>query len=190
MACEQQTFCTPGGSSWLLSIATLPARYRDGSSGDTASPPHATPLLSETQLRLQYAMTIVRLVNGISDSSQKGRVASSVANLASEAGTLSFSFAVGRKPTTIARLSSDALKLQCVAGLPRLLVDIRHEATHNELPSLSVLRLAATRALEWLQEHYWARQAHSLHSNQQRVSTLLKVCVAESSYLPCLRCLY
>ena len=41
---------------------------------------------SEGELRLQYAMALVRLVNGISDSSQRGRVAASVASLASLAG--------------------------------------------------------------------------------------------------------
>jgi ribosomal biogenesis protein LAS1 len=65
------------------------------------------------------------MVNGITDSQQKGRVAVSVASLA------------------------------CAAGLPRLLVDLRHEATHNELPSLQVLRLAARQALAWLQASYW-----------------------------------
>lgn len=65
------------------------------------------------------------MVNGISDSQQKGRVAVSVASLAS------------------------------AAGLPRLLVDLRHEATHNELPSLRVLRLAAHQALAWLRASYW-----------------------------------
>ena len=40
----------------------------------------------EMQLRLQYAMTIIRLVNGIADSSQKKKVASSVAALAASAG--------------------------------------------------------------------------------------------------------
>lgn len=48
-----------------------------------------SPLLDaavEMQLRLQYAMTIIRLVNGISDSSQKKKVAASVAALATSAG--------------------------------------------------------------------------------------------------------
>ena len=40
----------------------------------------------EMQLRLEYSMTIVRLVNGISDSSQKGKMASSVAVLATKSG--------------------------------------------------------------------------------------------------------
>jgi ribosomal biogenesis protein LAS1 len=40
----------------------------------------------EALLRLQYAMALIRLVNGISDSSQKGRLALSVAQLAHDAG--------------------------------------------------------------------------------------------------------
>lgn len=37
-------------------------------------------------LRLEYSMAIIRLVNGVVDSSQKGRKARSVADIASEAG--------------------------------------------------------------------------------------------------------
>lgn len=66
-----------------------------------------------------------RMVNGIADSQQKGRVAVSVNSLAE------------------------------AAGLSRLLVDVRHEATHNELPSLSTLQLAARQALDWLIQQYW-----------------------------------
>ena len=40
----------------------------------------------ESMLRMQYALAIVRLVNGISDSAQKGTVAKSVANLAETVG--------------------------------------------------------------------------------------------------------
>ena len=61
-------------------------RMRDqGLSGTAgmADQPRSEP---ESLLRLQYAMLVIRLVNGISDSSQKGRVAMSVANLAEDAG--------------------------------------------------------------------------------------------------------
>ncbi len=47
---------------------------------------------------------------------------------------------------------------RCVSGppgLPRALVDVRHEATHNELPSLPLLRAAADSALAWLRDNYW-----------------------------------
>lgn len=66
-----------------------------------------------------------RMVNGIADSQQRGKVAVSVASLA------------------------DA------AGLPRLLVDLRHDATHNELPALPTLHVALHQALGWLTANYW-----------------------------------
>ena len=40
-------------------------------------------------------------------------------------------------------------------GLPASFVELRHEATHGDLPSLIVLRRAAERALEWLYNDYW-----------------------------------
>jgi len=88
-------------------------------------------------------MALVRMVNGIADSSQKGKVAASVASLASS------------------------------AGLPRILVDLRHESTHNELPSISALRLAAHHALAWLQTNYWHRQEEQLRTSQDRITTIL-----------------
>ena len=40
-------------------------------------------------------------------------------------------------------------------GLPALFVDLRHEATHGDMPSLTNLRSAANRALRWLWDDYW-----------------------------------
>ena len=40
-------------------------------------------------------------------------------------------------------------------GLPALFVDMRHEVTHGDMPSLTNLRTAAHRALEWLWHDYW-----------------------------------
>ncbi|KAL4974693.1 Las1-like-domain-containing protein [Aspergillus desertorum] len=40
-------------------------------------------------------------------------------------------------------------------GLPASFVELRHEATHRELPSLTILRGAAGRSLEWLWGFYW-----------------------------------
>ncbi|KZZ90985.1 cell morphogenesis protein Las1 [Ascosphaera apis ARSEF 7405] len=41
-------------------------------------------------------------------------------------------------------------------GLPASFVELRHEATHRELPSLSVFREATRRSLDWLWDFYWA----------------------------------
>lgn len=43
-----------------------------------------------------------------------------------------------------------------------MLVDVRHEATHNELPQLPALRVAADAALAWLTTSYWDAQAQTL----------------------------
>jgi ribosomal biogenesis protein LAS1 len=42
-------------------------------------------------------------------------------------------------------------------GLPASFVEIRHEATHRELPSLVVLRSNTHRSLEWLWGFYWCK---------------------------------
>lgn len=42
-------------------------------------------------------------------------------------------------------------------GLPASFVELRHEATHRELPSLVVLRSATHRSLEWLWGFYWSK---------------------------------
>ena len=68
---------------------------------------------SETELRLSYSIIIVRAVNGLVDPSQQGYFADSVASLAQR------------------------------IGLPAWFVELRHDATHQQLPSLTMLRTAA-----------------------------------------------
>jgi len=41
-------------------------------------------------------------------------------------------------------------------ALPASFVELRHQATHEALPSLNRLRDAAARALEWIWDYYWA----------------------------------
>ena len=40
-------------------------------------------------------------------------------------------------------------------GLPASFVELRHEATHGDLPSMVVFRRAAERSLDWLWNDYW-----------------------------------
>ena len=65
--------------------------------------------------------------------------------------------------------------LPALAGLPRILVDIRHEASHNELPSLALLRLGAATALAWLSQSYWQQQADHLTLRKSQIHELLQV---------------
>ena len=52
-------------------------------------------------------------------------------------------------------------------GLPAMFVDLRHEATHGEMPSLEVLREAARKALDWIWEDYWSKLTEVGNSNEE-----------------------
>ena len=64
-------------------------------------------------LRQSYAAAIIRLVNGLVDPLQLGAYARSIASIAMQ------------------------------LGIPSWLVELRHAATHEDLPSLEILREAA-----------------------------------------------
>lgn len=82
--------------------------------------------VSVMELRLAYSSAIVRCVNGFADTLQQQRfVAASVASLCQQ------------------------------LGIPTWIVDVRHDASHNALPTLDVLRLAASTMLEFIQSEYW-----------------------------------
>ena len=78
----------PLGADMTAAIQRM--RLRDPASASSSTPGKGgSAQVSEEQesmLRMQYAMAIIRLVNGISDSAQKGNVAKSVAHLAESAG--------------------------------------------------------------------------------------------------------
>ncbi|KAG6009629.1 hypothetical protein E4U21_001693 [Claviceps maximensis] len=45
-------------------------------------------------------------------------------------------------------------------GLPATFVELRHQATHEQLPSLAKLRSAAKKALDWIWNYYWRHLAN------------------------------
>ncbi|KAL8279387.1 hypothetical protein RQP46_008199 [Phenoliferia psychrophenolica] len=80
---------------------------------------------SQQELRLAYSMALIRFVNSLVDPLQTTYFARSMASLAAQ------------------------------LGLPLWFVELRHAATHEDLPGLSVLRDASRQALDWLYSHYW-----------------------------------
>lgn len=69
------------------------------------------------------------------------------------------------------------LKIASSLGLSRMLVDIRHEGTHDALPCLSWLILGARVALEWLREHYWQAQDEWKELLKESFATSMRKCV-------------
>ncbi|TPX33001.1 hypothetical protein SmJEL517_g03987 [Synchytrium microbalum] len=100
-------------------------------------------IMPESALRLTYSMAIIRFVNGLVDASQVTGRLQSVAAVA------------------------DSL------GIPLWIVDLRHAATHESLPSLSLLRAAAQQALRWLDAHYWSLQTTRTETFEDQVPDLL-----------------
>lgn len=61
-----------------------------------------------------------------------------------------------------------------VIGIPRMLIDIRHECSHRDLPSLRLVRLASTKALDWLKAYYWEPQKMTISHPSDRNATFRK----------------
>jgi ribosomal biogenesis protein LAS1 len=57
-------------------------------------------------------------------------------------------------------------------GLPATFVELRHQATHEELPSLPKLRTATEKALHWIWEYYWTELSADLPDTQDCKSYL------------------
>lgn len=91
-------------------------------------------------VRTAYAMALVRFVNGVLDPLQQGRYAKALTQLAK------------------------------TVALPASLVEIRHAATHEELPSLGALRLQAQKACEWLLANFWNELPDELDGNWPQVN--------------------
>ena len=65
-------------------------------------------------------------------------------------------------PSQNGKYAAPVMTLAKKIGIPVVLVDIRMEASHQELPSLATLRHGSERALQWLFERYWRAQRNVL----------------------------
>ena len=79
------------------------------------------------QLRNAYSTILLRSVNGLADT-----------------------YRHQKKSTTLSVSHCCAL-----AGLPLWIVDIRHDASHNDLPTLNICRIGALESLKFWMERYW-----------------------------------
>jgi len=93
------------------------------------------PSASELSLRMAYSSTVVRATNGLADASVINRGL--------------------KKPGYGVSVAALCERI----GIPGWVVDMRHDAAHNELPSLPSLRLASKTLLGYLGDKYWSELA-------------------------------
>lgn len=106
---------------------------------------------SDSHLSMMYGMSIVRLVNGFVDSQQTKVYAQSIVKLAEK------------------------------VNIPRWFVELRHEVTHDKLPHLDSLRLAASEAILWLYDFYWKPQYDQWTNIKSQMNSLLDAYVSTAS---------
>lgn len=111
------------------------------------------PLQDEHVQRLSLAMALIRFVNDMVDPEQQAARALPITQIA------------------------DRLRL------PRLLIDLRHEGTHDRLPALDALRVASNVALDWLRENYWESTAWERLLAEQTIEQKLDWLVRQGN--PC-----
>ena len=92
---------------------------------------HARPP-SELSLRMSYASAVIRATNGLADASVTNRGL--------------------KKPGYGVSVAALCERI----GIPGWVVDMRHDAAHNDLPSLPSLRLASKTLLGYLGDKYWS----------------------------------
>ena len=59
------------------------------------------------------------------------------------------------------------LALCASVGISKFLVDLRHDSTHGDLPSLELLLLGSNEVLEWLRTNYWCEQSRNIEKDDE-----------------------
>ncbi|KAG8983650.1 rRNA-processing protein las1 [Tulasnella sp. 427] len=126
-------YTTPIPPALEITLSLLTVTLQDSSYDSELPPPSSssssvctnTNANNNLALRQAYALSVVRLVNSLVDPLQQGVFARPIAAIAAQ------------------------------IGLPAWFVELRHQATHEDLPALGVLREAAREALAWLLQNYF-----------------------------------
>jgi ribosomal biogenesis protein LAS1 len=121
----------------------------------------ATMGVSVQALQSIYAMAFARFVNAFVDRDVARSHAADLTVLDSDDGedisTMLTTNTGGATPT--GRGESSMYAHAATIGMPDVFVDLRHQVTHGDIPSLVYLRRMTVNALEWLWERWWVKNA-------------------------------
>lgn len=102
---------------------------------------------SSLALRSIYAMAFCRFVNALVDRDVRKSVTATIVKDLTPAGPV----ARPEPQRGTSSMYANAMEL----GLPESFVELRHQAIHEDMPSLEVLRAMTGEALEWLWDRWW-----------------------------------
>ncbi|CAN0905330.1 Ribosomal biogenesis protein LAS1L [Linum grandiflorum] len=72
-------------------------------------------------------------------------------------------------------------------GIPRSLIDIRHEGSHRDLPALPLVRDSAAKAIDWLKRYYWEPQAVQIPSQRDGANIRKEITLKLRELAACLK---
>lgn len=132
-------------------------------SGDDGRTP-AGVSISGQALQSIYAMAFARFVNAFVDRDvARAHTADLMAHESSDDGdetmAISITTAAAAGPASTGRGESSMYAHAATIGMPEVFVDLRHQVTHGDIPSLVYLRKMTLSALEWLWERWWVKNA-------------------------------
>lgn len=122
----------------------------------------ATMGVSVQALQSIYAMAFARFVNAFVDRDVARSHAADLTVLDSDDGdeiSTALTTNTGSATTTTGRGESSMYAHAATIGMPDVFVDLRHQVTHGDIPSLVYLRRMTLNALEWLWERWWVKNA-------------------------------
>lgn len=184
------------GSALLLALKLFPTNHQQQHHQETTAPEGLTP---DEHIQLQLAFRRVAVWRG---HSARGRLSHAVDITAGLAGLLlsdaertcqrnttgnnpyqlrnSYSTLLLRSVNGLAdtyrhqRKSSLLSVSHCcaLAGLPLWIVDIRHDASHNDLPSLGLCRIGAIESLRFWKTRYWDTLEKKVWGKKSEIGTL------------------
>src|SRR5947207_2162007 len=117
--------------------------------------------ISDWALRSIYAMAFCRFVNGFVDRDiAKAALRATAATKPDSALPKHTANDDEVSATTLSSRGESSMYAHAAAiGMPELFVELRHRATHDEMPGLEELRQMARQGLEWLWERWWKMHA-------------------------------
>ncbi|KAJ9604303.1 rRNA-processing protein las1 [Cladophialophora chaetospira] len=145
---------------WMFKAGRLPpailatASLTEAILHDEARKSTPATVISDAAMQSIYAMAFARFVNGFVD---RDIARSHAAEMIKEDSTAESD----EDMTTVisGKGESSMYAHAATIGMPQEFVDLRHQVTHGDVPSLAYLRGMTAKALEWLWERWWIKNA-------------------------------
>jgi hypothetical protein len=109
-------------------------------------------MISDSAMQSIYAMAFARFVNGFVDRDVARSYTAEFVRDDAENDP-------NDTPTTTTKGESSMYAHATTIGMPSKFVDLRHQVTHADIPSLTYLRRMTEEGLEWLWERWWSKHA-------------------------------